>query len=205
MISFTHDFPCRMDPAGQKQPVMTVRERVRRCRAKKKGQHVERVRKGKHLTSAEKMKRHRAKKMKNDPTYYQSELKRVEDLRKEKVKNMTPIQLKAYQKAVAVRKQKSRKNIKKKLTGNRGNGGENHDDNVGYKSPQGSSVASPICQEGQSKRNFPIFAFSSRFFLFFPDFSKFPPIFPLFSRFFGNFFAVRGDTLPPLPPQWLRH
>ena len=69
------------------------------------------------------MKRHRAKKMKNDPTYYQSELKRVEDLRKEKVKNMTPIQLKAYQKAVAVRKQKSRKDIKKKLTGNRGNGG----------------------------------------------------------------------------------
>ena len=51
-----------------------------------------------------------------------------------------------------------------------------------------SSVASPICQEGQSKRNFPIFAFSSRFF----------PI-------FGNFFAVRGGTLPSLPPQWLRH
>ena len=120
---------------------MTVRERVRRCRAKKKGQHVERVRKGKPLTSAEKKKRQRAKKMKNNPTYYQSELKRVEDLRKKKVKNMTPIQLKAYQKAVAVRKQKSRKNIKKKLTGNRGNGGKNHDDNVGYKSPQGYGKA----------------------------------------------------------------
>ena len=54
----------------------------------------------------------------------------------------------------------------------------------------GSSVASPICQEGQSERTFPIFAFSSRFFLFFPDFS---PI-------FGKFFAVRGGTLPPLTP-----
>ena len=51
----------------------------------------------------------------------------------------------------------------------------------------GSSVASPICQEGQSERTFPIFPFSSRFFLFFPD----------FSQIFG--------TLPPLPPQWLRH
>ena len=85
-----------------------------------------------------------------------------------------------------------------------------------------SSVASPICQEGQSERNFPIFAFSSRFFLFFPifpDFSWiFPDFFPIFSDFFpifqipgfspifGNFIAVRGDTLPPpLPPQWLRH
>ena len=58
--------------------------------------------------------------------------------------------------------------------------------------PHTSSVASPICQEGQSERNFPIFAFSSRIFLFFPE-----------------FFAVRGGTLPPLPPQcgpqWLHH
>ena len=65
-----------------------------------------------------------------------------------------------------------------------------------------SSVASLICQEGQSERNFPIFAFSSRFFWFFPDF------FPGFSWFFPDFwqiFAVRGGTLPPLPPQWLCH
>ena len=34
--------------------------------------------------------------------------------------------------------------------------------------PQASSVASSICQEGQSERTFPIFAFSSWFFLFFP-------------------------------------
>ena len=54
-----------------------------------------------------------------------------------------------------------------------------------------SSIASPVCQEGQSERNFPIFAFSSRFFLFFPDF--FPP-FPNF----WQIFAVRGGTLPPL-------
>ena len=53
-----------------------------------------------------------------------------------------------------------------------------------------SSVASPICQEGQSERTFPIFAFSSRFFLCFPDFSLFFPI-------FCKFFAVRGGTLPP--------
>ena len=40
-----------------------------------------------------------------------------------------------------------------------------------------SNVASPICQEGQSERNFPIFAFSSRFLLFLPDFSWFFPDF----------------------------
>ena len=62
----------------------------------------------------------------------------------------------------------------------------------------GSCVASPICQEGQSERIFPIFAFSSRLFLFFPDFSLFSPI-------FGKYFAVRGGTLLPLPPQWLHH
>ena len=50
-----------------------------------------------------------------------------------------------------------------------------------------SSIASPICQEGQSERNFLIFAFSSQFFL----------IFPSFSRFLAIFFAVRGGTLPP--------
>ena len=71
-----------------------------------------------------------------------------------------------------------------------------------------SIIASPICQEGQSARTFPIIAFSSRFFFFFPDFCLFFPIFPDFSLFFpifGNFFAVRGGTLPPLSPQWLRH
>ena len=54
-----------------------------------------------------------------------------------------------------------------------------------------SSVASPICQEGQSERNFPIFAFSSRFFLFFPDFSWF---FRDFSRFLANF-SLSGVAL----------
>ena len=57
-----------------------------------------------------------------------------------------------------------------------------------------SSVASSICQEGQSERTFPTFTFSSQFFLFFPDFSLFFPI-------FGKFFAVRGGTLPSLMPQ----
>ena len=39
-------------------------------------------------------------------------------------------------------------------------------------------------------------------------FLPFLPVFPLFPRFFpilGFFFAVRGGTLPPLHPQWLRH
>ena len=58
-----------------------------------------------------------------------------------------------------------------------------------------SSVASPICQEGQSGRNFPIFPLFSRFFVIFsPNFLD-----------FWQIFAVRGGTLPPLPPQWLRH
>ena len=55
-----------------------------------------------------------------------------------------------------------------------------------------SSVASPICQAGQSER---IFLFLS----FLPDFSSFSwflslffPIFPLFFPIFGKFFAVRG-------------
>ena len=53
-----------------------------------------------------------------------------------------------------------------------------------------SSVASPICQEGQSERTFPILAFSSRFILFvtiFPNFcslfSRFLPLFPDFDKF----------------------
>ena len=56
-----------------------------------------------------------------------------------------------------------------------------------------SSVANPVCQEGQSERTFPIFPFlldSSSFFTIFPDF-------PLFFPIFGKFFAVRGGTLPP--------
>ena len=69
-----------------------------------------------------------------------------------------------------------------------------------------SSVASPICQEGQSERIFPIFAF---FFLIFPLFSDslFFPISPPPSPFpdFWQFFRCRGGTLPPLHPQWLRH
>ena len=75
-----------------------------------------------------------------------------------------------------------------------------------------SSVASPICQEGQRERTFPIFAFSFRFFLFslwFFFFSSrcflFFLDFSLFFLIFGKFFAVRGGTLPPLHPQWLCH
>ena len=56
-----------------------------------------------------------------------------------------------------------------------------------------SSIASPTCisQEGQSERTFLIFC------LFFPIFPLFFLIFPLFFPFF---FAVRGGTLPPMPP-----
>ena len=63
-----------------------------------------------------------------------------------------------------------------------------------------SGVASPLCQEGQSKRTFLIFAFPSRFFLFFPifslssrnvpDFSQFLPLFPSFSPLFPDFFPL---------------
>ena len=44
----------------------------------------------------------------------------------------------------------------------------------------GSSVASPICQEGQSERTFPNFASSSRFSAFFPWFPLFFPILAIF-------------------------
>ena len=54
-----------------------------------------------------------------------------------------------------------------------------------YDRGQHSSVASPICQEGQSERIFPIFAFLI--------FSSFFPI-------FDKFFVVRVGTLPPLTP-----
>ena len=59
-----------------------------------------------------------------------------------------------------------------------------------------SSVASPVCQEGHFERTFSTFAFSSRFFLFFPDFSWF---FPSFSRFLSNF-SLSGVALCPLWP-----
>ena len=71
-----------------------------------------------------------------------------------------------------------------------------------------SSVASPISQEGQSERNFPVFAVSSRFFLFFsrfvlilswlflffPDFSRFP-------RFLANFSLSGVALCPPCHPR----
>ena len=57
-----------------------------------------------------------------------------------------------------------------------------------------SSVASPICQEGQSERTFPIFASSSRFFPFFP---RFYPLFPDF----WQIFRCQGWHSAPLAPQ----
>ena len=56
-----------------------------------------------------------------------------------------------------------------------------------------SSIARLVCQEGQSERTFPIFAFSSRFFLFFPDF------FPLFPNFW-QIFLCQGWSSAPVPP-----
>ena len=50
-----------------------------------------------------------------------------------------------------------------------------------------SSVASPICQEGQSEKTFPTLPLFPDFFPLFPDFL---PIFP-------NFFSVKRGTLPP--------
>ena len=58
-----------------------------------------------------------------------------------------------------------------------------------------SSVASPICQEGQSERIFPICPL-------FPNFSLF---FPVFCPIFDEVFDVEGGTLSPLTPLWLRH
>ena len=53
-----------------------------------------------------------------------------------------------------------------------------------------SSLASPICQEGQSERNFPVFAFLPPF----SSFPRFPPLFPDF----WQIFRCQG-------PHWLRH
>ena len=61
-----------------------------------------------------------------------------------------------------------------------------------------SSVASPMCQEGQSERNFPIFAFSSRFVLFFPIFPWFFPDFFLLFPDFGQIFRCQGWHSAPL-------
>ena len=72
-------------------------------------------------------------------------------------------------------------------------------------------VANPLCQEGQGERTLKVFAPFSRFFLFFPIYPLFFPNFPLFPRIypplspiFGEFSAVRWDTLPPAP-YWLRY
>ena len=59
-----------------------------------------------------------------------------------------------------------------------------------------SSVANSICQEGQSDKTFPIFAFSSSFLLFFPNFSWFPPLFPDF----WQLFCCQGWHSAPLAP-----
>ena len=62
-----------------------------------------------------------------------------------------------------------------------------------------STVKSPISQEGLSERTFPNFAFSSLFFIFFPDFDNFSPIFlELWQSFCCH-------SAPPLDPRWLRH
>ena len=58
-------------------------------------------------------------------------------------------------------------------------------------SPLSSSIASPICQERYSERTFPIFAFSSWFSFFFPDF------FPLFLDFW-KFCRCQGWHSAPL-------
>ena len=72
---------------------------------------------------------------------------------------------------------------------------------LGREDPTHSVVASPLCQEGQSERTFPILPFS-RFFLFFsiPSFPPFPD-FPSFSRLLTIFF-LSGALCPP-PPHWL--
>ena len=63
-----------------------------------------------------------------------------------------------------------------------------------------SSIASPICQEGQSERTFLIFPLFINFFLIFALFFL---IFSLFSPIFDIFFSVKGAL--SLPIYWLRH
>ena len=68
----------------------------------------------------------------------------------------------------------------------------------GFMLPSHSSVASPICQEGQSERNFLIFAFSSRFFLiFFWFFLIFSRFFLIFSRVLAIFCCQWWHSAPP--------
>ena len=90
---------------------------------------------------------------------------------------------------------------------------------VNMTSDQYSSVASLLCQEGQSERTFLSFAFSSRFFFFFPIFPSFPDLFPLIPDFFLLFpdfckFFVIFYSAPPLAtasdslcliPSWHKH
>ena len=69
------------------------------------------------------------------------------------------------------------------------------------------SVANHICQEGQSERTFPIFAFSSRFFLSFPIFPV--DCFRLLFPDFWQIFRCQGWYSAPWTPsgyaRWLRH
>ena len=60
-----------------------------------------------------------------------------------------------------------------------------------------SGIASPICQKGQSKRPFPILAFSSWFFHLFPKFFLFFLIL--------KYFLLWGALWPTLTPWWLCH
>ena len=55
------------------------------------------------------------------------------------------------------------------------------------------NIRTPICQEGQSERTFPIFAYSSWFFLLFSWFSWFFPL----SQFLANFLLSGVALRPP--------
>ena len=67
-----------------------------------------------------------------------------------------------------------------------------------------SSIASPICQEGQNERTFLFLLFLPNFSTFF-WFSTLFPIVSLFFLIFGKFLAVRGHSAPWTPLQWLCH
>ena len=61
-----------------------------------------------------------------------------------------------------------------------------------------------MVRRGKVKKNFPIFAFSSRFFLFFPIFPEFFPIFPDFFMIFPDFWQFcrcQGWHSAPLATQ----
>ena len=61
-----------------------------------------------------------------------------------------------------------------------------------YYADLASSVASPICQEGQSERNCPIF----------PLFTRFLPLLSDISSFFPWFFLIFPDFFPLFPDFW---